>query len=540
MKKRIKRLQGSSYVISLEPEDILGQGSFGKVVRAYDLDNREEQLVAKIMEIGTQSKLESLQHELTVLEQFQSDHQNLVQYKRKKLQSTKACYIIMEYCNGGTLEDKMKNKFWSEAEVMDFLSQFCSGYRELLMQNIIHRDLKPANIMIHDRFYKITDFGLAKIVNTLVDKLTISFKGTPLYMAPEMIQEEATADPKIDMWSLGIILYRMLYNKYPFLIQNKKYDRETAFSDIVNNALNIPQTPKRSDFIISLLQRMLKKQSKDRIGWEELFQLPQIKIQYQPQVNQNHQMISSSVFIQQMVIQKVSLIKVQPFKNKKVMSLVSQILTEDDIKKQSEEKDKEQKQILNEMMSNLNNKLQTQLQINQIEDILFYFHEQIFFLDKVAMRVYRLNQVIPDIDYNITYNITAEILTQALGSIQKLQKLQPLSAVQANLYKQTENYQIFQSLLQQDQLGLEDFYKEVKNKIVSHLKNPINQLFQIISNLPTINSIVQIYITIKYLKDSQNINELNFSIMEDFWTYYENVENTSEQEALQYLQKELI
>lgn len=48
-------------------------------------------------------------------------------------------------------------------------------------------DLKPANIMIHDRFYKITDFGLAKIVNTLVDKLTISFKGTPLYMAPEMI-----------------------------------------------------------------------------------------------------------------------------------------------------------------------------------------------------------------------------------------------------------------------------------------------------------------------------------------------------------------
>ncbi|CAD8050294.1 unnamed protein product [Paramecium primaurelia] len=540
MKKRIKRLQGSSYVISLEPEDILGQGSFGKVVRAYDLDNREEQLVAKIMEIGTQSKLESLQHELTVLEQFQSDHQNLVQYKRKKLQSTKACYIIMEYCNGGTLEDKMKNKFWSEAEVMDFLSQFCSGYRELLMQNIIHRDLKPANIMIHDRFYKITDFGLAKIVNTLVDKLTISFKGTPLYMAPEMIQEEATADPKIDMWSLGIILYRMLYNKYPFLIQNKKYDRETAFSDIVNNALNIPQTPKRSDFIISLLQRMLKKQSKDRIGWEELFQLPQIKIQYQPQVNQNHQMISSSVFIQQMVIQKVSLIKVQPFKNKKVMSLVSQILTEDDIKKQSEEKDKEQKQILNEMMSNLNNKLQTQLQINQIEDILFYFHEQIFFLDKVAMRVYRLNQVIPDIDYNITYNITAEILTQALGSIQKLQKLQPLSAVQANLYKSTENYQIFQSLLQQDQLGLEDFYKEVKNKIVSHLKNPINQLFQIISNLPTINSIVQIYITIKYLKDSQNINELNFSIMEDFWTYYENVENTSEQEALQYLQKELI
>lgn len=68
------------------------------------------------------------------------------------------------------------------------MGQFCSGYRELLEQNIIHRDLKPANIMIHDRLYKITDFGLAKIVNSIVDKLQISFKGTPLYMAPEMIQ----------------------------------------------------------------------------------------------------------------------------------------------------------------------------------------------------------------------------------------------------------------------------------------------------------------------------------------------------------------
>lgn len=59
-------------------------------------------------------------------------------------------------------------------------------------------------------------------------------------MAPEMIQEEALADPKIDMWGLGVILYRMLYNKYPFLISNKKYDRETAFADIVGNQLIIP------------------------------------------------------------------------------------------------------------------------------------------------------------------------------------------------------------------------------------------------------------------------------------------------------------
>jgi serine/threonine-protein kinase ULK/ATG1 len=49
--------------------------------------------------------------------------------------------------------------------------------------------LKPANILIHqNRIYKIADFGLAKIVDTLQDKFAISMKGTPLYMAPEIIK----------------------------------------------------------------------------------------------------------------------------------------------------------------------------------------------------------------------------------------------------------------------------------------------------------------------------------------------------------------
>ena len=47
----------------------------------------------------------------------------------------------MEYCNGGTLEEKLKGKLLSEIEIYDFLSQFCSGYRELYQQGIIHRGI---------------------------------------------------------------------------------------------------------------------------------------------------------------------------------------------------------------------------------------------------------------------------------------------------------------------------------------------------------------------------------------------------------------
>jgi serine/threonine-protein kinase ULK/ATG1 len=118
------------------------------VVRAFDMEHKGEQLVAKIIEINSQSKIESLKMELKVLEAFQGEHQNLVGFKyyylikprRLRLFSKKCYYIIMEYCNGGTLEEKIaRSKKLSEIEIIDFLGQFCSGYRELLRQGIIHR-----------------------------------------------------------------------------------------------------------------------------------------------------------------------------------------------------------------------------------------------------------------------------------------------------------------------------------------------------------------------------------------------------------------
>ena len=96
-------------------------------------------------------------------------------------------YIIMEYCNGGSLENFInKNQNIEEQTIWKILSDICKGYRVLYDLHVIHRDLKPDNILIHNGKYKIADFGLVRKVNHHNITQNLSTKGTPLYMAPEL------------------------------------------------------------------------------------------------------------------------------------------------------------------------------------------------------------------------------------------------------------------------------------------------------------------------------------------------------------------
>ena len=81
------------------------------------------------------------------------------------MSSLKNQYIVMEYCNGGNLMEKIKNHknlgaHFTERELLEFVAQMCNGYLMLEKAGILHRDIKPANILIHNGIYKLADFGL--------------------------------------------------------------------------------------------------------------------------------------------------------------------------------------------------------------------------------------------------------------------------------------------------------------------------------------------------------------------------------------------
>ena len=140
-------------------------------------------------------------------------------------------YIILEYANGGELFDTViENCKLDEKQAKLYFYQIVSAVQHMHQNSIVHRDLKLENILLCCRdnedipsLVKVTDFGLSKMVNQETFLKTVC--GTKLYVAPEIIranvdefQSEGNEkyNLKVDMWSLGVILYIILTGSSPF------------------------------------------------------------------------------------------------------------------------------------------------------------------------------------------------------------------------------------------------------------------------------------------------------------------------------------
>jgi serine/threonine protein kinase len=124
-------------------------------------------------------------------------------------------YLIYEYCNGGTLTQILeKRRFLKEAEALKIFAQMVEAFKVLVKENILHRDLKPSNILFHDGVLKLADFGFCKELLKEND-MTQTMVGSPIYMAPEVLKGQ-TYNCKADIWSMGVVLYEMLFGVCPY------------------------------------------------------------------------------------------------------------------------------------------------------------------------------------------------------------------------------------------------------------------------------------------------------------------------------------
>ncbi|XP_031094067.1 serine/threonine-protein kinase ATG1t isoform X2 [Ipomoea triloba] len=191
-------------------------------------------------------------------------------------QAEDCVFMVLEFCDGGNLASYIHHHGRvQQCVAKGFIQQLGAGLQLLNSHRIIHRDLKPENILLslcgNGPVLKIADFGMSRTLNP--DEYAETVCGTPFYMAPEVLQFQRYNE-KVDMWSVGAILFELLNGYPPFRgrsnVQNIKSCTRLPFSELILAELH-PDC-------IDLCSRLLSINPEKRLSFKEFYQHRFLKV----------------------------------------------------------------------------------------------------------------------------------------------------------------------------------------------------------------------------------------------------------------------
>ena len=255
----------------------LGKGAYGNVYESRNptFNNKVAMKIIDKNKIELDEINDDIKREINILKKL--SHPNIVKIY-EFYESDNCFYIINEYCKGGQLYEYLTKNKLTEEQLCVIFYQVFSGLIYLHEHSILHGDLKPENILISSvekdletnedfAWIKIIDFGTAKIFKKQIKKGE-NIEGTLYYIAPEVFSGNIDIyDEKSDIWSIGIILYRALTRKYPFIGRNE--DETISFIIDKDHDCNNELLLGHSNEIQDLIKKLLKKDPNERPSAKE-------------------------------------------------------------------------------------------------------------------------------------------------------------------------------------------------------------------------------------------------------------------------------
>lgn len=265
-----------------------GGGAFGLVYKAKEKDDKSCVRAVKVlqtMHLPPETRdmhIESVKKEIGLLRKasskFSNGHPNIVRLYRDVQTPSGYFFLVMEYCPGKDLDvlikrHKRRHTCLEYRVAKRLLRDLMRALQFMRSENITHRDLKPANLLLtsqnqYNTTLKVADFGLACELSA--ESLRRTQSGTPLYMAPEMLEKKRYGE-KVDLWAVGAILYEMVTGRKVYHGVNTPKELFAAVAK-GNPKLVLPKSADlQSSQCKDLLSKLLVADPEKRISFDDFY-----------------------------------------------------------------------------------------------------------------------------------------------------------------------------------------------------------------------------------------------------------------------------